>query len=828
MFGLNVAQQNDFNADTSDLASGAGLYSGIEHGGVTGDTSAALSASKLASASGLLKGAANSDLSAISNYGAGALGLYQGIEAGGVAGGAETAVSGARLAATAGAATGLLSSGTASMISGVAGDLAAPLALYEFVQNYQSGNTSQDTMQGAEAGAAIGSVIPVVGTAIGAVVGAAVGAISSAFGGGEKDPETQSLDQIAPQLSANPHLASQLTGAQTYQMLAGLMDAKNNSAGHSTQLELAFGRFGEQNLLTQMTGEINSAIGSGKISSSASPTQIYQQVVVPWLQSKNAYVPPTQVITSQGTKNGGTVDALLTNLIGDWQSGGLTSQTPIGISGQTDPQLQAMRHSAPAAASPAQSVQNPTTAARSAPNAANSAQVTPMRTNSALQTPQAIAPAPSVAPSTTTQLPSSNPYVTNSSPLSAVSTPSTTLPSGSGTSLGTEAGIVGAGLGANALGVPNAAALTTGALGLYQTSAAANQNAQTTQALENLGAPLTAAGGELMNAGLSGSLTPAQQNVVSTLNSQGQTLINSASPLASIANTAFANYQAGQLQPGQQQQIDAWTTSQKQQLQQMLSQNGIEDSSVMASQEAAIDSQATQLKANLMAQNLNLGDQQYAQWLSSTTQGQQLQAQAAQYSVQSVNTDLSEALGFSQAGMAPVEDAVKVSMAQDAALSSQTSSLFQNLANALVQAAGANGSASNGQAPLSGGTLASDISNILHGVSTIGSSQNEGTTNANNALTSIDQSTNSDLGSGISSFGTANSNSLNSSLNSQSNALGSQINNELSSDQSNLNASSGWSDPGLASVDTSSFQSDFFDPNTYSMPDINFTDSGGN
>jgi hypothetical protein len=157
------------------------------------------------------------------------------------------------------------------------------------------------------------------------------------FGGGKTDPETTTFNNLvaANAKTGNNSIVSSLSPSEGYQALAGMMDAKNNTAGHSTALELAFGRAGEGTLVTQMTDQINSAIKSGSISASASPSQIYSQVVTPWLQSKNAYISPTAVISSNGTQAGNTVNDLLTGLIAQWQSGALTSSTKVGISGQT-------------------------------------------------------------------------------------------------------------------------------------------------------------------------------------------------------------------------------------------------------------------------------------------------------------------------------------------------------------------------------------------------------------------------------------------------------------------------------------------------------------
>lgn len=283
---------------------------------------------------GANSGTANIGLGIASN----ALGAYSGFKQGGAIGDTQGVANLAALGAKGGAF------GAASgAVGAIAGDVAAPLALYSAVKNWQSGNTASDTLQGAEAGASIGSIVPGIGTVIGGVIGGAVGALSSAFGGGEKDPETTSFNGMvaANAKAGNNAVVQSLNPGQAYQSLAGMMDAKNNTAGHSTPLEMVFGREGEGAMMSQMSSTINSAISSGKISKSATPTQLYNQVVVPWLQSKGAYTPASAIISSNGTKNNGTIDSLITQLIGQWQSGSLNPSSKVGVSGQTISGLQA-------------------------------------------------------------------------------------------------------------------------------------------------------------------------------------------------------------------------------------------------------------------------------------------------------------------------------------------------------------------------------------------------------------------------------------------------------------------------------------------------------
>lgn len=215
------------------------------------------------------------------------------------------------------------------------GALGAAYSAYSTIKNWQSGNTASDAENAAMTGASVGAMFGPVGFVVGGVIGGAVGAISSAFGGGRNDPETLNWDNIAPQLSQNPSMVNQMTPSQVVQSLAGLMDAKNNSVGHSSNLELKFGRMGEGSVVQSMTSWINQAIRSGHISAQSDPSSLYNSVVKPHLQQMGAYVNSNDIVTKNGTRAGGAVDALLTRLIGLWQAGNLNSSTPVGISGQT-------------------------------------------------------------------------------------------------------------------------------------------------------------------------------------------------------------------------------------------------------------------------------------------------------------------------------------------------------------------------------------------------------------------------------------------------------------------------------------------------------------
>ena len=318
----------------STAASGAnalGIASGIQQGGVTGDTSAAANAARLIGKYGSNLGLNSSTASGMNTGATGALdalSLYQGLEKGGVQGYGQAAGAGLQGA-------GLLTSNPALTTAG--GYVLAPLALYNAVKNWQSGNTGSDALQGAEAGAAVGSVVPGIGTVIGGLVGGAAGALSSAFGGGRQDPETANWQSYVPAANSNSGLSTLLNPSQNFQNLSGVMDAKDNTAGHSQPIEQVFGRQGENNLLNQMAGQINSGVQKGTITPGMDASQIYSQVITPWLSSQGAGVANQN--TAKGDPEGTALNSTLQNLVSQYVGGQITPTTQLGLNGQTDSNL---------------------------------------------------------------------------------------------------------------------------------------------------------------------------------------------------------------------------------------------------------------------------------------------------------------------------------------------------------------------------------------------------------------------------------------------------------------------------------------------------------
>ena len=250
----------------------AGIYGGLERGGLQGDLGATTGLARLGTTNWGPQGSSGSALSHLGfdpsqvkdvNMGAtgalDALAMYQGIKQGGWQGyGGATGA-------------GLQGAGMLLDMPGVAqagGAILAPLQTYNMVKGWRSGATGSDALQGAETGAAWGSIIPGIGTVVGGLIGGAAGALSSAFGGGTTSQEAQMARAIRePTISITPAQQAQMAAAQSpsgnIQYLQGLMNAHNSSMGHESDLQAAFGKNNVGGFTDAMTQQINNALKSG-------------------------------------------------------------------------------------------------------------------------------------------------------------------------------------------------------------------------------------------------------------------------------------------------------------------------------------------------------------------------------------------------------------------------------------------------------------------------------------------------------------------------------------------------------------------------------------
>lgn len=266
-------------------------------------------------------------------------------------------------------------------------------------------------------------------------------------------------------------------------------------------------------------------------------------------------------------------------------------------------------------------------------------------------------------------------------PASTDVAPVTGSPAGSSwwSGLGNLAGNVGSTL------ASLAPSLITGGIGLNQAKGAQKQNDAFAKQLSDLGGPYTAAGQQLLKQFQSGQIRPDQQNVANLATSQGQNLIDSGTGLSAIAQSAYKDYQAGKLPPADEQRLSDQTAAQKQEMRQRLSQQGITDSSILAGYDQQIENQANINRQDLLDKRFATGNQAYDQWLKSTSEGQQLKLQGAQYAAGALDNMLNQSLLLGSEGMAPITQAIELKMQSDAQLSGQVGQLMSNLASAYAQ-----------------------------------------------------------------------------------------------------------------------------------------------
>jgi hypothetical protein len=300
------------------LAGGAaGIYSGVASGKPTGYASAGLNAAQLGAKTNAF-GANSGAVNTYAGQGANALGIYSGLKQGGVAGYSGAAVNAAQLGSSLGAF-----GGASGAVGTAAGYVAAPLSIYNAISQYQSGDTAGDTIRGAEAGAAIGSVVPVVGTLVGGLVGGAVGALSSAFGNGKVDPENQNFEGYTQAFNKAPaaqqgQIAASLQNP--YLPLSGYFDLRSNQMKGQNPIYTTYGRMGEQKFTTDLISKVSQAKSAGL----TDPTQVFNSVVQPWLNSMGTW----------NDSNKAAMTGLLQNMTGQVLSGSY-QQNFKAIGGQT-------------------------------------------------------------------------------------------------------------------------------------------------------------------------------------------------------------------------------------------------------------------------------------------------------------------------------------------------------------------------------------------------------------------------------------------------------------------------------------------------------------
>ena len=296
-----------------------GIGSGLLKGGVSGNAQAALGTASLANKAGAFGGASSTAGGVLGTAG-GALGIYNGIQQGGISGYGGATVGALR--AGAGIASLAGDSSLAGTLGSTAGYIAAPLSIYNAVENYQSGNAGADAMNDAEAGAAVGSFFGPIGTAVGAVGGAIVGGLSSLVGPGKTDAETADVKSLINATSSNGNNSQVAASVQNpYIQLAGLFDDRSSTL----PMYQKYGRMGEQKFTNDFAGQINSALASGAITKNTPASQVYSQVIAPWVNSMGSgwsNVGTTYTATTQGLLQDMTAQYLNGTASQNWKAVG--------------------------------------------------------------------------------------------------------------------------------------------------------------------------------------------------------------------------------------------------------------------------------------------------------------------------------------------------------------------------------------------------------------------------------------------------------------------------------------------------------------------------
>jgi hypothetical protein len=210
----------------------------------------------------------------------------------------------------------------------------------------------------------------------------------------------------------------------------------------------------------------------------------------------------------------------------------------------------------------------------------------------------------------------------------------------------------------------------------------------------------------MLKAQQAGQITPAQQAAADAQTKAGTDILNlpQNSMLSSIATQAYSAFLSGTLKPADQAKLDQSTLAAKQQVAQMLAQNGITDSSVLASQYQQIDNQAMMQKQTMLDSYMATGNSAFDKYVSTTQAGQADIIAGAKYVSQSLEQNLQDALQLTTEGIGPLEQAIQLQMQSDTQLQTNMAELMSGLAQAYSMALWANktgggGSGNRGTTP---------------------------------------------------------------------------------------------------------------------------------
>lgn len=628
----------------SDISSGIGVASGLAQGGTQGDVKAGVSGGELASkfgAFGDYSKAVGGGLADLSNL----AGIYQGIEQKGFLGYGGAAVNAAALGSRLGAFGGY-----SSLIGNIANPVAAALATYSFAKNWKSGAAGADALGGANAGAAIGTaILPGVGTLIGLGIGAAVGAASSMFGPGREDPENAVWDHYAAAYDkGGAKGVSGATPSQNYQLLAGIFDARSSAIPFYGK----YGRMGEGKFTADMFSQINQAFASGKIPQGMSADKIYSQVVQPWITSMGGANGWQNTSTKEGSSEKAAVGNMLTSMIAQWQAGRITSQSKLGIKGQTIPNVPApggLGYGANKSQARVSEATQPTQdAILTMPGMGSGSDA------SAASMLPAVLAIPGLALGASGVADPNNPAATTGTGSSG-----TDPNAGGGGSFLSD---LGSGI-SNFLSSPlgqTAEFATLGGIGMAEASSQRSENQQQAGKLAAAGAPFTKAGQDILTQLEGGAQVGGPL---------GSSIKQQTDTAASLGETA-KQYSTGNLTPAQQQQIKDFISQQRAMVDSQLASSGNLDSSARQAAYQQIDTKAAELQESLTSENLQISE-------------------SALGAVQSTYSGLlNQALSSSEFGFSTEQAAVTTLIQSDTQLAGQLQQLFAGIAQGYGNAVG--------------------------------------------------------------------------------------------------------------------------------------------
>jgi hypothetical protein len=185
------------------------------------------------------------------------------------------------------------------------------------VGDNQATKTVSLTLIGAKAGATVGSVFPVVGTVIGAAVGAVLGAVGSLFGPAKEGQAAETWDDMVKNAYLFKTLGRQFDERYFAEALKGMMDKGNNAWP-------GCGKDGYKNP-DCFAGPLAQTIVKGYLNKtvplSATTAQVYNSVVVPWLQSGAGGIFTWAPYAAENAANGNIQGSMVTALVDRYLAG---------------------------------------------------------------------------------------------------------------------------------------------------------------------------------------------------------------------------------------------------------------------------------------------------------------------------------------------------------------------------------------------------------------------------------------------------------------------------------------------------------------------------